>query len=67
MAASTHRSLNQELSMGIADGSVKRLHPDRGGDVSSDDDILKPVLSGIYDAVANDSVAYAVSSRITQL
>lgn len=67
MAVNTSRSLNQELSMGIADGAVKRLHPDRGGDVTSDDDIIKPVLSGIYDAVASDSVAYAVSGRITKL
>jgi hypothetical protein len=67
VAVNTSRSLNQELSMGIADGSVKRLHPDRGGDVTSDDDIIKPVLSEIYDAVASDSVAYAVANRITTL
>lgn len=53
--------------MGISDGSVKKLVPDRGGDIVSDDDLLKPILSEIYDAVASDSVAHAVSSRITQL
>lgn len=67
MAASTHRSLNQELSMGIADGSVKRLAPDRGGDVTSDDDLLKPLLPSFYDAVSSESVARAVSDRITKI
>lgn len=67
MAVNTSRSLNQELAMGISDGSVKKLVPDRGGDIVSDDDLLKPILSEIYDAVASDSVAHAVSSRITQL
>jgi len=67
MAVNTSRSPNQELSMGIADGSVKRLTPDRGGDVTSDDDLLKPVLASIYDAVASDSVARAVSDRITKI
>lgn len=67
MAVNTSRSLNGDLAMGIADGSVKRLTPDRGGDISSDDDILKPLLPSFYDAVASESVARAVSDRITKI
>jgi len=67
VATNTSRNLNQELAMGISDGSVKRLAPDRGGDVSSDDDLIKPVLSSTYDAIASDAIAQIVSDRITKI
>lgn len=69
MAVNESRSMNGDLAIGIADGTVKSMTPDRGGVVSSTGDSVatRGMLAGIYDATGSQSTAAAVSRRITQL
>lgn len=63
------RSQNAELAMGLSDGTVKKMTPDRGGVVSSApyEAAVKGMLNEQYRAVACDHCADTTAQRHTFL
>lgn len=67
MAINQTRNMSQELAIGLSDGTVKKMTPDRGGIVSSfkDEATVKGMLNEQYRAVVCDHCADSASQRHT--